>query len=95
MNLKNILQGIEDIKGKGNFDIEISSIENDSRKVTKDSLFFAIKGFSVDGTEFINDAIKNGAKAVLVEDGTDLKKIDLKDILKETDYEWFKKYIYK
>ena len=22
MNLKNILQGIEDIKGKGNFDIE-------------------------------------------------------------------------
>ena len=79
MNLKNILQGIEDIKGKGNFDIEISSIENDSRKVTKDSLFFAIKGFSVDGTEFINDAIKNGAKAVLVEDGTDLKKIDLNE----------------
>ena len=79
MNLKNILQGIEDIKGKGNFDIEITSIENDSRKVTENSLFFAIKGFSVDGTEFINDAIKNGAKAILVEDGTDLKKIDLNE----------------
>lgn len=79
MNLKNILQGIEDIKGKGEFDIEIKSIENDSRKVKKNSLFFAIKGFSVDGVDFIDDAIKNGAIAVLVEDGVDLKKLKIKD----------------
>ena len=79
MELKEILQGIENIKGKGNFDIDIKTIENDSRKVTEDSLFFAIKGFSVDGTEYIEDAIKNGAKAILVEEGTDLKKIKLDD----------------
>lgn len=79
MNLKSILQGIENIKGKGEFDIEIKSIENDSRKVKKNSLFFAIKGFSVDGCKFIDDAIKNGAIAVLVEEGTDLKKLKIKE----------------
>ena len=76
MNLKNILQGIENIKGKGNFDIEIENIESDSRKVTKNSLFFAIKGFAVDGTDYINSAVENGAIAVVIEDEKDIKKIE-------------------
>lgn len=77
MNLKNILAGIENIKGKGNVDIEISNIENDSRKVTKGSLFFAIKGFTKDGTEYIEDAIQKGAIAVLIEEGTNLKSFTI------------------
>ncbi len=76
MNLKNILQGIENIKGKGNFDIEIENIESDSRKITKNGLFFAIKGFAVDGTDYINSAIENGAVAVVIEDEKDIKKIN-------------------
>ena len=76
MNLKNILQGIENIKGKGNFDIEIENIESDSRKVTKNGLFFAIKGFAVDGTDYINSAVENGAIAVVIEDEKDIKKIE-------------------
>ena len=76
MNLKNILQGIENIKGKGNFDIEIENIESDSRKVTRNGLFFAIKGFAVDGTDYINSAVENGAIAVVIEDEKDIKKIE-------------------
>lgn len=76
MNLKNILQGIENIKGKGNFDIEIENIESDSRKITKNGLFFAIKGFAVDGTDYINSAVENGAVAVVIEDEKDIKKIN-------------------
>ncbi len=76
MNLKNILQGIENIKGKGNFDIEIENIDSDSRKITKNGLFFAIKGFAVDGTDYINSAIENGAVAVVIEDEKDIKKIN-------------------
>ena len=76
MNLKNILQGIENIKGKGNFDIEIENIESDSRKVTKNGLFFAIKGFAVDGTDYINSAVEKGAIAVVIEDEKDIKKIE-------------------
>lgn len=77
MNLKNILLGIEGIKAKGNLDIDIANIENDSRKVKKGNLFFAIKGFSVDGTKFIKNAIENGASAILVEEGIDIKSLEI------------------
>lgn len=78
MNLKKILLGLEGIKAKGEIDREITTIENDSRKVTQGSMFFAIKGFSTDGTAFIPKAIENGAKVILVEEGSvDLKTLDI------------------
>ncbi len=73
MLLKEILVGLEGLKAKGNLEIEIKGIENNSRKVEKDYLFIAIKGFAVDGHNYIEDAIKNGAKAVMVQEGCDLK----------------------
>ena len=80
MNLKKILVGIEGIKAKGEIDREIVSIENDSRKVQKGSMFFAIKGFSVDGTTFIPNAIENGADVILVEEGScNLKSLNIPD----------------
>ena len=42
MNLKNILVGIEGIKAKGDINIEINSVKNDSRKVEKGDLFIPI-----------------------------------------------------
>lgn len=79
MELKKILSGIDGIKAKGNIDIDISTIENDSRKVTEGTMFFAIKGFEVDGHSFVNDVIKNGASCVVVQEDADLKSIKLKD----------------
>ncbi len=79
MNLKKILVGIDGIKAKGEIDREVTSIEKDSRKVTEGSMFFAIKGFTADGTEYIGDAIKNGAKVILVDDTFDIKSIKLPD----------------
>jgi UDP-N-acetylmuramoyl-L-alanyl-D-glutamate--2,6-diaminopimelate ligase len=46
---------------------EIISIENDSRKVQKGSLFICIKGFTVDGHDFAETAEINGAAAILAE----------------------------
>jgi UDP-N-acetylmuramoyl-L-alanyl-D-glutamate--2,6-diaminopimelate ligase len=46
---------------------EITSIENDNRKVTTGSLFICIKGYTVDGHDFAASAVKNGASAVLAE----------------------------
>ena len=40
------------------------------------SVFFAIKGFAVDGTDYINSAVENGAIAVVIEDEKDIKKIE-------------------
>lgn len=47
---------------------DIASIQYDSRKVEKNSVFVAIKGFKTDGHAFIIDAINKGAVAVVVED---------------------------
>ena len=46
---------------------EITSIENDNRKVNPGSLFICIKGYTVDGHDFAGSAVKNGASAVLAE----------------------------
>lgn len=46
---------------------EITSIENDNRRATPGSLFICIKGYTVDGHDFAESAVKNGAAAVLAE----------------------------
>lgn len=79
MELKRILVGLENLKVKGNLDTEIKGIEKSSNEVKEGYLFVAIKGFTVDGHKFIEDAIKNGATAVMVEEGCDLKSIKFKE----------------
>ena len=44
-----------------NSNIKIDEIYDDSRKKVKNGLFFAIKGITVDGHDFIEKAIENGA----------------------------------
>ena len=51
----------------GNTDIEINSIENDSRKCKDDSLFVAIKGTNSDGHKYIEDVIQQGTKVIVCE----------------------------
>ncbi|MFD0049215.1 UDP-N-acetylmuramoyl-L-alanyl-D-glutamate--2,6-diaminopimelate ligase [Actinomycetes bacterium NPDC127524] len=45
----------------------ITSIENDHRKVRKGSLFVCIKGYTVDGHDYAQSAVENGAAAILSE----------------------------
>ncbi|HEX9251245.1 MAG TPA: UDP-N-acetylmuramoyl-L-alanyl-D-glutamate--2,6-diaminopimelate ligase, partial [Ignavibacteriaceae bacterium] len=47
---------------------DVADIVYDSRKVQKNSVFVAIKGYKTDGHKFIQDAINKGAVAVVVED---------------------------
>ena len=75
MELKQILQGIDGIKAKGNIDIDIPDITNDSRKVEKGSMFIAVKGFETDGHKYLKDVIEKGAKVVMVQEGADIKEI--------------------
>ena len=79
MKLKAILNGIDGLKAKGNLDIDVTSIADDSRKVKKDGMFVAIKGFETDGHKYIRSAIENGAKVVIIEEGATLKKSDITD----------------
>jgi UDP-N-acetylmuramoyl-L-alanyl-D-glutamate--2,6-diaminopimelate ligase len=47
--------------------IDVKDIQTDSRKVTGGTAFIAIKGTAADGHQFIDTAVKNGAKAIVCE----------------------------
>lgn len=79
MKLKAVLNGIEGLKARGDLDIDITSISHDSRKVKENSMFVAIKGFETDGHKYIKDAVKLGAKVIVIEEGTSIKKSDVTD----------------
>ena len=75
MKLKEMLIGLEGLKVKGDLDIDIKGVESNSKNVEEGFLFVAIKGFKVDGHKFIDSAIENGATAIIIEEGCDLKQI--------------------
>lgn len=54
---------------------EITGLTQNSAKVKPGFVFFAVKGYSVDGHLFIDDAIKNGAIAVVSEQKLSLKEV--------------------
>lgn len=69
MELSKLINAVSVIQVSGEVERkDIASICYDSRKVKGNSLFVAIKGFSVDGHKFILDAINKGATAVILED---------------------------
>lgn len=63
LNSVHVIQVIGEVQRR-----DVSSIQYDSRKIQKNSVFVAIKGFKTDGHKFISDAINKGAVAVVVED---------------------------
>jgi len=67
VRLEKILSGIEVVSFKGDLMREIDNIVFDSRNVRKGSLFVAVKGTKTDGHNFITDAAKSGALAVICE----------------------------
>ncbi|MBO5478334.1 MAG: UDP-N-acetylmuramoyl-L-alanyl-D-glutamate--2,6-diaminopimelate ligase [Clostridia bacterium] len=77
MNLKEILVGLDGIKAKGDIDLDITNVDSDSRNIKENGMFIAIHGFETDGNNYIPDAIKNGAKVIMVDNSTNLKELNL------------------
>ncbi len=67
MILRKLIKDMDVQRMGGNLDIEISGIAYDSRKVKEGDLFVAMKGEKFNGHDFINDAIKKGAVAIVYE----------------------------
>ena len=77
MKLKELLEGFPNCRVKGNLELDIKNIENNSKKVKKDTLFVAIRGFDFDGHKFVEEAISNGAVAVMLDMNADLKGVKI------------------
>lgn len=67
MKLKEILQNLEFLKIIGPLEVGVAAITLDSRAAEIGTLFVAIKGTQVDGHDYIEKAIKNGATSIVVE----------------------------
>jgi len=67
ITLGELIQKLPQAESTGRTDLEIETIEYDSRLVRKKALFFAVKGFAHDGYDFVEQAKANGAVAVMGE----------------------------
>lgn len=67
MQLEDILNGIKFKAICPINNIEIDRITCDSRSVRPNDMFIAFRGYAMDGSRFINDAIANGAGIILAE----------------------------
>jgi len=52
---------------QGNLNTEVTALYTDSRKVTPGSAFIALRGTQVDGHDYIEQALKNGAALIVAE----------------------------
>jgi UDP-N-acetylmuramoyl-L-alanyl-D-glutamate--2,6-diaminopimelate ligase len=65
--LNEIFDDIAILESRGNVDAGITSISLNSKEIQKNSLFVAIVGNVLDGHDFIDDVIQNGAIAIVHE----------------------------
>jgi len=66
--LSDILTGLPFTQLQGSADVEISAVVFDSRKVVPGCLFVAVRGTVADGHIYIEQAVNNGAVAVICEE---------------------------
>jgi len=96
MLLRDLIKNIEPVDTKGSLDIEIRGVTYDSRKALPKYLFVCIDGFSTDGHLYAQQAVDNGATALIVEKNisvigevTLIKVKDSREALAAVSAEWF------
>ena len=64
-------------------------LQSDSRKIKENDTFIALKGYNEDGHKYVEDAIKNGARKVIVEHG----KYSVDTLIVDNTNEYLDKYL--
>lgn len=65
--LRELIKATEVLDVHGPEDLAVTSLHQDSREVKQNGLFFAVRGTTLDGHQYINAAIDKGAVAVVCE----------------------------
>lgn len=79
--LKDLLYGVSLLDTVGSTHLAVSKITFNSKEASKESLFVAIVGTQVDGHQFIDAAIKSGARAVICEHLPESTQLDVSYIV--------------
>ncbi|MGL5381369.1 UDP-N-acetylmuramoyl-L-alanyl-D-glutamate--2,6-diaminopimelate ligase [Clostridium sp.] len=74
MKLLELLNGVEYEVLQGGLDKEVNHIQYDSRKIVEGDMFVCLKGFEVDGHNYVNKAIEQGATVILCENDVQIDK---------------------
>lgn len=97
MKLENLFENIENEVLKGSIDKEIIDVTYDYRQVNNDYLYISIENDDFDGYNYIDEAINNGATAIVVqhdinvsEDITVIKVKDTKKVFSKLVMKFFK-----
>ena len=76
--------------------VKVTGISSDSRLVKKNDIFFAVTGYLIDGSKFIDDAIKRNASAIVTSNKKIKKKKvpvfyvnDVRETLSYTAYDFY------
>ncbi|MBK7475552.1 MAG: UDP-N-acetylmuramoyl-L-alanyl-D-glutamate--2,6-diaminopimelate ligase [Haliscomenobacter sp.] len=73
MLLKDLIPDIMPLEISGNLDREIGGLVFDSRQAAEGSVFVAVRGIQSDGHQYIDQAVRSGAAAVVAETLPDVR----------------------
>lgn len=96
MLLKELFSEIKIVDFQGSLDVEIKGVTYDSRKALPKYLFVCIDGFSTDGHQYAQQAVDNGATAIVVEkdiqiigEAVVIKVENTREALAKISAQWF------
>lgn len=72
--LDELLQAITPLAVEGDPRVSVTSLCTDSRTARAGSLFFAVPGVEQDGSNFVDEAVRSGSVAIVVEGGVRVPK---------------------
>lgn len=77
MILRDLLPDAVPLQIQGSLDVEIACLAYDSRQVTPGALFFALPGTKTNGARFVEQALTQGASAVVIPPETTIPSLAL------------------
>ena len=88
MQLRELLKGVDVIQVVGSEDVDVKDIAYHTKDVNDDCCFVAISGNAVDGHDYVDMAIENGATVVVSNRPTGVPKGTVNVIVKIHARRW-------
>lgn len=70
MTFAELVEPLEAVERRGNLDVVVTAVTDDSRAITPGSVFVAVRGERVDGHAFVGKAVEAGAAGVVLQKGS-------------------------